>query len=75
MARTIYAICFNTVSEKTNRQHDAFGIELRNLNLLNVVLKDTFLRNVILKDTRLRSVVFNDQLGTVCFRGIPTVQF
>ena len=22
-------ICFDTVSEKTNRQHDAFGIELR----------------------------------------------
>ena len=25
-------ICFGTVSEKTNRQHDAFGIELREVS-------------------------------------------
>ena len=25
-------ICFDTVSEKTNRQHDAFGIELRTVS-------------------------------------------
>ena len=26
------SICFDTVSEKTNRQHDAFGIELRQVS-------------------------------------------
>jgi len=32
-------ICFDTVSEKTNRQHDAFGIELRKRSLISFSLR------------------------------------